>query len=36
MQKKFAPNYVAEILATRALIDAALAKLNATKKKDSK
>lgn len=36
MQKKFAPNYVAEILATRARIDAALAKLDATQKKVSK
>ena len=32
MQKKFAPNYIADILATRARIDAALAKLKAKEK----
>lgn len=32
MQKKITPNYNADILATRARIDAALAKLKATEK----
>jgi len=32
MQQKFTPNYIADILATRARIDAALAKLKANEK----